>query len=141
MMLHQDGSRRQWVPGQLWDLIVTMDDATNDTYSAFFAEEEGTMSSFWGLREVIARHGLSCSLYADRASHYWHTPEADGKVDKNNPTRVKRALDQLGVATGPAGFGEDGHDSHHYRDPDRQFRRVAEEPGLDQSAPTELVRH
>ena len=28
MMLHQDGSRHYWVPEEAWDLIVTMDDAT-----------------------------------------------------------------------------------------------------------------
>ena len=28
MMLHQDGSSHEWVAGQWWDLIVTMDDAT-----------------------------------------------------------------------------------------------------------------
>lgn len=27
MMLHQDGSTHEWVPGVEWDLIVTMDDA------------------------------------------------------------------------------------------------------------------
>ena len=30
MMLHQDGSSHEWVPGRWWDLIVTMDDATSD---------------------------------------------------------------------------------------------------------------
>ena len=29
MMLHQDGSSHEWVAGQWWDLIVTMDDATS----------------------------------------------------------------------------------------------------------------
>ena len=91
MMLHQDGSSHEWVAGQWWDLIVTMDDATSDIYSAFFVEEEGTMSSFRALGEVIGRHGLFCSLYADRASHYWHTPEAGGTVDRDNPTQVGRA--------------------------------------------------
>ena len=43
------------------------------------------------------REGLFCSLYADRAAHYWHTPEAGGKVDKDNPTQVGRALAQLGI--------------------------------------------
>ena len=33
MMLHQDASTHQWVPGQHWDLVVTMDDATNEHYS------------------------------------------------------------------------------------------------------------
>ena len=46
MMVHQDGSRHEWLAGQPpLDLIVTMDDATSEIYSAFFVEEEGTMSS------------------------------------------------------------------------------------------------
>jgi transposase len=97
MMLHQDGSSHEWVAGRRWDLIVTMDDATSEVYSGFFIAEEGTMSTFRGLGEVIAGHGLFCSLYADRASHYWHTPEASGKVDKDNPTQVGRALTRLGI--------------------------------------------
>ena len=97
MMLHQDGSSHEWVPGQWWDLIVTMDDATSEIYSAFFVAEEGTMSSFRGVAEVIARHGLFCALYVDRGAHYWHTKEAGGKVDKDNPTQVGRALKQLGI--------------------------------------------
>ena len=102
MMLHQDGSRHPWAPGQWWDLIVTMDDATSEIYSAFFVEEEGTMSSFRALSEVIRERGLFCSLYADRASHYWHTPEAGGAVDKDTPTQVGRALQRLGIALIPA---------------------------------------
>ncbi len=74
-----------------------MDDATSEIYSAFFVAEEGTMSSFHGLAEVIAERGLFCGLYADRAARYWHTPEAGGKVDKDNPTQVGRALAQLGI--------------------------------------------
>jgi transposase len=102
MMLHQDGSRHEWIAGQTWDLIVTMDDATSEIYSAFFVAEEGTMSTFRGLHAVIAEHGLFCSLYADRGSHYWHTPAAGGKVDKGNPTQVGRALARLGIELIPA---------------------------------------
>ena len=97
MMLHQDGSSHAWVPARWWDLIVTMDDATSEIYSAFFVAEEGTMSSFQGVSEAIRAKGLFCSLYADRASHYWNTPEAGGKVDKDTPTQVGRALQQLDI--------------------------------------------
>jgi hypothetical protein len=102
MMLHQDGSTHEWVPGCQWDLIVTLDDATNEIYSAFFVEEEGTMSSLQGLREVIAIRGLFSSLYTDRGSHYWHTDVAGGRVDKTRLTQVHRALQQLGVTLIPA---------------------------------------
>jgi transposase len=99
MMLHQDGSRHLWLPalGRQIDLIVTMDDATSDIYSGFFVAEEGTASSFRGLAEAIARHGLFCSLYTDRGSHYFHTPKAGAAVDKHTLTQVGRALKQLGI--------------------------------------------
>lgn len=97
MLIHQDGSTHQWVPGQQWDLIVTMDDATSAHYSMFFIEEEGTFSSLVGVKEVILSHGLFCSFYSDRGSHYWHTPEAGGKVDKKNLTQFGRAMHQLGI--------------------------------------------
>ena len=98
MMLHQDGSRHAWLEGQApLDLIVTLDDATGAIYSAFLAGEEGTASSFHGLREVIERHGLFCSLYTDRGSHYFFTPQAGGKVSKTQLTQVGRALSHLGI--------------------------------------------
>jgi hypothetical protein len=102
MRLHQDGSTHEWVPGCQWDLIVTMDDATSEIYSAVFVEEEGTLSSFQGLREVIETKGLFSSLYTDRGSHYWYTEEAGGKVDKARLTQVHRALHQLGITLIPA---------------------------------------
>ena len=97
MMIHQDGSTHEWVVGQKWDLIVTMDDATNEHYSMFFVDEEGTASSFMGVHDVIASRGLFSSFYSDRGSHYWHTPEAGGKVDKNNPTQFGHAMKRLGI--------------------------------------------
>jgi len=102
MMVHQDGSTHEWVPGQEWDLIVTMDDATSEHYSMFFVPEEGTLSSFRGVQEVIQSHGLFCSFYTDRASHYWHTPVAGGKVDKTQLTQFSRAMHQLGIEMIPA---------------------------------------
>ena len=102
MMLLQDGSTHEWVPGKRWDLIVTMDDATNEHYSMFFVDEEGTRSSLLGVREVIEKKGLFSSLYTDRGSHYWHTPEAGGKVDKKNLTQFGRAMKELSIEMIPA---------------------------------------
>ncbi len=98
MMLHQDGSRHAWLSGHdAMDLIVTMDDATSEIYSAFLTPEEGTASTFRGLAEVFGRYGLPLSLYTDRGSHYFTTPEAGGAVDRKQPTQVGRALAHLGV--------------------------------------------
>src|SRR5712691_1926433 len=98
MMLHQDGSRHVWIEGlPAMDLIVTLDDATSEIYSMFLVAEEGTASTLQALREVIAAHGLFCSLYSDRGSHYFHTPKAGEKVSKTQLTQVGRALSHLGI--------------------------------------------
>jgi hypothetical protein len=103
MMLHQDGSRANWLAaGPALDLIVTMDDATSTIYSAFLVEEEGTASSFRACLDVFTAHGLPSSLYTDRGSHYFFTPVADGPVDKQRLTQVGRALAHLGVEHIPA---------------------------------------
>jgi len=103
MMLHQDGSKHEWLCGQpALDLIVTMDDATSTIYSMFLVEEEGTASTMQGFLEVFTEHGLPSSVYTDRGSHYFLTLEAGGKVDKERLTQVGRALKQLGIEHIPA---------------------------------------
>ena len=99
MMLHQDASTHAWLAGDAGkqDLVVTMEDATSALYSAFLVDEEGTASSLRGVREVVAKHGLFCSLYTDRGSHYFETPEAGARVSKTVLTQFGRALKQLGI--------------------------------------------
>jgi len=99
MMLHCDGSTHAWIPGAAWqpDLIAYLDDATNEVYYARFVEEEDTRSMMEGLRDIIKKKGLFCSLYTDRGSHFFTTPEAGGAVDKTHPTQIGRALAQLGI--------------------------------------------
>jgi hypothetical protein len=99
MLLFQDGSTHRWIAAleRDLDLVVTLDDATGAIYSALLVEQEGTISSFLGLAETIAGHGLFGALYTDRGSHYFVTPKAGGKVDKAQLTQVGRALSQLGI--------------------------------------------
>jgi transposase len=100
MMIFCDGSTHEWMPllsGLKQDLIVFMDDATSEVYSAYLVDEEGTMTVMAGLKEVIENEGLFCSFYTDRGSHFFHTPKAGGSVDKMKPTQIGRALVELGI--------------------------------------------
>ena len=103
MLLHQDGSSHRWLPAldQELDLIVTMDDASSEIYSAFLVDEEGTMSTFQALGEVIAEQGLPCALYTDRASHYFHMPKAGAKVARDQPTQVAARSRSSASSTSP----------------------------------------
>ena len=66
IMVHQDGSTHELGAGVTLGfdrhacptIVEVMDDATNEHYSMFFVEEEGTHSSFRGVREVIEARGL-----------------------------------------------------------------------------------
>ena len=79
-----------------------MDDATGRIYSAFFVEQEGTeSSSMRGVRDVLEREGVFTSFYSDRGSHYWSTPRARGRVDKENLTQFGRAMKELGIVMIP----------------------------------------
>jgi len=103
MLLHIDGSSHQWFQDERWyDLIVVLDDATGEIYYGQLVEEESTCTVMAALREVIEAQGLFCALYSDRASHFFLTPKAGGKVDRNRLTQVGRALQELGIKMIPA---------------------------------------
>jgi len=103
MMMHIDGSHHQWFGDERWhDLIVLMDDATSEICHAQLVEAESTMSVMAGVREVVENKGIFCSLYSDRASHFWITPKAGEPVDRQSLTQVGRALRDLGIRLIPA---------------------------------------
>jgi transposase len=98
MLLHIDGSHHQWFQDDRWyDLLVILDDATNEVYYAQLVEDECTRTVMTALREVIEKHGLFCALYSDRAGHFFYTPKAGQGVDHRQPTQVGRAMKELGI--------------------------------------------
>jgi transposase len=103
MMLHIDGSEHRWFQGdRYYELIVILDDATSEIYYAQLVEAECTRTVMAALREVIETRGLFCSLYSDRAGHFFVTPKRGERVDASRPTQVGRALQELGVKMIPA---------------------------------------
>jgi transposase len=104
MMIHIDGSEHAWIPSLRGrqDLIVVMDDATNKVYYAKLVNEENTRECLLAFKYVVQTKGLFCSVYSDRASHFFHTPEAHGKVDLSNLTQIGRAMYELGIEMIPA---------------------------------------
>jgi transposase len=103
MLLHIDASKHAWFgDGRYYDLITILDDATSEIYYAQLVEEEGTRTLMPAVRKVIEQQGIFCALYSDRASHFFVTPRAGGKVDENQMTQLGRALKELGIKMIPA---------------------------------------
>lgn len=103
MMLHIDGSHHQWFGDERWhDLIVILDDATSEICYARLVEAESTRTVMEGIRQVIETKGVFCSLYTDRAGHFFHTPKAGEPVDRQALTQVGRALRELNIRLIPA---------------------------------------
>jgi transposase len=103
MMLHIDGSKHRWFgDGRQYELIVVLDDANSEIYYAQLMESESTRTVMMALREVVEKKGVFCSLYSDRAGHFFVTPKRGETVDKTRPTQVGRALQELGIRMIPA---------------------------------------
>lgn len=105
MMLHIDGSDHPWIPAlapHRQSLVAILDDATNHCYYAQLGEEETTLACMAGFKEVIQTQGLFCSSYSDRAEHFFHTPQAGGKVDLSNLTQISQALYELNIEMIPS---------------------------------------
>ena len=103
MLLHIDASQHRWLGGEQWlDLIVVLDDATNEVYYAQLVQEESTLTVLAALREVVEQRGIFCALYSDRASHFWLTPKEGEGVDRQRPTQVGRAMRELHIEMIPA---------------------------------------
>jgi transposase len=98
MMLHIDGSEHRWFSDdRYYELIVVLDDATSEIYYAQLVEAESTRTVMAALREVVETKGLFCSLYSDRAGHFFVTPKQGERVQASRPTQVGRALQELGI--------------------------------------------
>ena len=103
MMLHIDGSHHQWFDDDRWhDLIVILDDATSEIYYARLVDQESTATIMAGIRQVVEKQGVFCSLYSDRASHFFRTPKAGEPVDRQSLSQVGRALRELSIKLIPA---------------------------------------
>jgi hypothetical protein len=103
MILHIDGSDHRWFGDERrHEQIVILDDATREIYYAQLVEAESTRTVVAALREVIETRGVFCSLYSDRAGHFFITPKRGERVNPSRPTQVGRALQELGIRMIPA---------------------------------------
>jgi hypothetical protein len=143
-MLHIDGSEHRWFKDdRYYELLVIMDDATSEIYYAQLMEAECTRSVMAALREVVETQGVFCSLYSDRAGHFFVTAETwrahrsepshagqtriAGRWDSVSSPGVHQRVQRSIVATGVA----EGH---------RVREAPSQRPGLDLQRATRAHR-
>lgn len=98
MMLHMDGSPHDWFGnGTEYDIVTILDDADNRLYDIELVDEEDTLTCMSLIRNVVEKKGIFCSLYTDRASHFFLTKKAGEDVSKDNLTQIGRALQEIGA--------------------------------------------
>lgn len=98
MMIHMDGSPYDWLGnGTMCDLIHVYDDANNRLYDIELVKEEDSITCMRMLKNVVEKKGIFCSLYTDRASHFFFTKKAGEHVEKDTLTQIGRALEELGI--------------------------------------------
>ena len=103
LMLLWDGSPHDWLEGRgpYMCMISAIDDATSTISWANFEEVEDSASYLRLLRDVINRHGIPMSIYADQHGIFkvtrriWTLEEE--LAGRQKPTQVARALEELGI--------------------------------------------
>lgn len=73
------------------------DDATKRVLHAAVFSSESRQAVMTSLGAVLRTEGIPMALYTDRAGWAFHTPKAQGPVDKSQLTQVGRALARLGI--------------------------------------------
>lgn len=111
MLLFQDGSTHEWIPGLgPADLVVILDDATTEVYEAQFVPQENTLSCMAQIKAVVENKGVFCALYTDRGSHFTTTRHGHSPhklhPPEQGPTQIERALQELGTQLIPANSPE-----------------------------------
>lgn len=98
MMLHMDGSPHDWFGnGTEYDIVTISDDANNELYDIEMVDEEDSLVCMSLLKNTVQKKGVFCSLYTDRASHFFLTKKAGEEVSKDSLTQIGRALQELGI--------------------------------------------
>jgi len=98
MMLHMDGSPHDWLGNGIeYDIVTIIDDANNRMYDIELAKEEDSLTCMKLIYNTVQKNGIFCSLYTDRASHFWLTKKAGDRVSKDDPTQIGKALQELGI--------------------------------------------
>jgi hypothetical protein len=103
-MILWDGSRHDWLEGRGPKLCLTgaIDDATGELLpGAHFVDDECSVGYLRVLLEIVQMKGIPISAYMDRHGilkrndNNWTLPEQ--LAGRQEPTQVKRALDDLGI--------------------------------------------
>lgn len=103
-MILWDGSRHDWLEdrGPMLCLMGAIDDATGELLpGAHFVDQECSAGYLRVLRDIIATKGVPLSAYMDqhgalkRNDKNW--TRAEQLAGRQDPTHVKRALDDLGI--------------------------------------------
>lgn len=101
-LLLWDGSKHRWLGAEqpLCVLMAAIDDATGAIQAAFFCSAETTVA-YLQLLAMVLEQGIPRAIYHDRHSSlvrsdgHWSLEEQ--LADRQNPTQVGTALDELGI--------------------------------------------
>jgi len=93
---------KEFQPAPSDQIQMAVDDANNELYDIELVDEEDSLTCMSMLKYVVEKKGVFCSLYTDRASHFFLTKKTGEDVCKDNLTQVGRALQELGIQQIPS---------------------------------------
>ena len=92
-----DATPYEWIPGQVWHLHLTVDDATGQVTGAYFDTQETLNGYYHVLYQMLLNYGIPYKLFTDRRTVFTYKKKNSPSTDEDTYTQFAYACKQLGI--------------------------------------------
>lgn len=96
-LLQADASPYEWVPGQIWHLHVSIDDASGRITGAWFDTQETLAGYYHVLFQTLVNYGIPFKIFTDRRTVFTYKKKNSPSIDEDTYTQFGYACKQLGI--------------------------------------------
>lgn len=96
-LLQMDASPFEWIPGQIWHLHLSIDDASGIITGAYFDTQETLNAYYHLLHQILTNYGIPYKLLTDRRTVFTYKKKKNPSVDEDTYTQFAYACNQLGI--------------------------------------------
>lgn len=92
-----DATPHEWVPGQIWHLHLSIDDATGRITGGWFDTQETLNGYYHVFHQILTTYGIPYRFLTDRRTVFTYKKKNSPSIDEDTHTQFAYACKQLGV--------------------------------------------
>lgn len=92
-----DASSFEWIPGQVWHLHLSIDDARGIITGAWFDTQETLNGYYHVLHQILVNHGIPYKIFTDKRTVFTYKSKKSPSDEEDTYTQFAYACKQLGI--------------------------------------------